>query len=957
MDDHSPIFNSRITKVYLEYVRERYPQLREDELLKHAGMNRYAVEDPAHWFSQRQVERFHDILVQRTANPHISRDVGRYAASAQALGTVRQYALGFLTPGSAYKVAENFTARLTRGHRFKTRRLSENRMEVTVSLEPGVFEKPFQCENRLGMLESLAKIFTNKHAEIHHPDCIHEGRDVCRYEVSWEKTPALTWKRIRSHVLLGSILAGLLSLFLLAPLNWLKLTVILALVNTSLSSYAHYVEKKDLTRSIERQGDVAKDLLDEMTIRYNNAMLIQEIGQAISAIRDVGKLTEAVVKTMEKRLDFDRGMIMLPSADHRLVHSAGYGYRPEQEALLKETEFRLDKSDSKGVFVLSFKRKMPFLISDIAENYDQLSERSLAFARKMKAKSLICVPIMYENESLGIVVVDNIKSKRILTQSDMSLLMGVASQSAVSIINARSFEKLRESEERFKALSRVTLEGIAFHDRGILVDVNASCLDMFGYEYHELIGKDVIEMLIAPAYRNLVRRHVAAGYDRTYEVLGKRKEGFTFPLEVEARQAPYMGKNLSVASFRDLTERKAAEKEKEKLEHQLQQAQKMEAIGMLAGGVAHDLNNILAGIVSYPELLLMDVAEDSPLRQPMLTIKASGEKAATIVQDLLTLARRGVSTRQVINLNDVIKDFFSSPEYEKIQLYSPDVNVMFDLEADLFNMVGSPVHLSKTLMNLVSNAAEATPQGGKITVSTRNLYLDKTSRAYEPIKEGDYVTVAVADDGIGISPEDLQHIFEPFYTKKAMGRSGTGLGMAVVWGTVKDHKGYIDVRSTKGRGTTFTLYFPVTRKAPASRAVPFSIREYMGNNESIVVVDDVETQRQVASGMLEKLGYTVNVLSSGEAAVAYMKDHHADLLVLDMIMEPGLDGLDTYREIIKIHPGQKAIITSGFSETARVKEAQKLGAGIYVRKPYSLEKIGRAVKNALKIQKAEVGGV
>jgi PAS domain S-box-containing protein len=407
---------------------------------------------------------------------------------------------------------------------------------------------------------------------------------------------------------------------------------------------------------------------------------------------------------------------------------------------------------------------------------------------------------------------------------------------------------------------------------------------------------------------------------------------------------PYLEEDGSITGYvvnaRDVTEQK-------ELEDKLIQAHKMEAIGTLAGGVAHDLNNILSGIVSYPELILMDLPENSPFRQPILTMKNSGERAVTIVQDLLTLARRGVAISEVVNLNTLIIEQLKSPEFEKLKSFNPDIEVGTHFEKDLLNIKGSAVHLLKTVMNLFSNAAEAMPEGGRIFISTENRYIDRPVRGYDDIAEGDYVTVRVSDTGIGISKEDLERIFEPFYTKKLMGRSGTGLGMAVVWGTVKDHKGYIDVESREGKGTRFTLYFPVTREKTVTDKPSLSLEDYMGNGESILVVDDVEVQRELAFKMIDRLGYSVKTVSSGEEAVDYLKDADADLLVLDMIMDPGIDGLEAYERILKLHPDQKAIIASGFSETDRVKEAQRLGAGQYIKKPYTLEKIGLAVKEEL----------
>jgi len=382
-------------------------------------------------------------------------------------------------------------------------------------------------------------------------------------------------------------------------------------------------------------------------------------------------------------------------------------------------------------------------------------------------------------------------------------------------------------------------------------------------------------------------------------------------------------------------------------EKRLARAKKMEALGTLASGVAHDLNNVLGGIVGYPDLLLLDIPEDSPLRESILAIQKSGQRAASIVQDLLTLARRGVVTTQVMNVNQIIDSYRTSPECQTLKEYHPGVKIESNLESTLLNISGSPVHLSKSVMNLVSNAVESMPDGGTVFISTKNKYIDRPIRGYDTIEEGDYVVLTVSDTGIGISSSDIEKIFEPFYTKKVMGRSGTGLGMAVVWGAVKDHNGYLDVVSTEGKGSTFSLYFPVTREEIARKEDAIRIEEYMGKGETILVVDDIKEQREIASRILKKLRYSVATASSGEEAVDYMKDNSADLLVLDMIMDPGIDGLDTYKGILALHPGQKAIIASGLSETIRVKEAQELGARKYVKKPYTLKKIGLAVKQEL----------
>ena len=397
---------------------------------------------------------------------------------------------------------------------------------------------------------------------------------------------------------------------------------------------------------------------------------------------------------------------------------------------------------------------------------------------------------------------------------------------------------------------------------------------------------------------------------------------------------------------RDISERKAAEQKAADLTAQLHRAQNMEALGNLAAGVAHDLNNLLSGMVSMPEIILLELPQDSPLRKMVSIIQQSGEKAATIVQDLLTLARRNVTTIKTIRLNQIIDEYLASPEYQALMNHHPTVRIGSDLSADLLNIKGSAVHFLKMIMNLVSNSAEAMPTGGRITLNTRNIYLDQARSGYELIPAGEYVVLTVTDEGVGIAVDALKRIFDPFFTKKKMGRSGSGLGMTIVWATVKDYGGYVDLESTEGVGTWFTFYFPITREGHPEAIERVVMDDYLGN-ETILIIDDMEDQRYIATQMLSKLGYTVKSAASGEEAVAWLRTNQVDLLILDMIMDPGIDGLETYRLIITHRPGQKAIVVSGYAESDRVQELLRLGAGSYLRKPYSMEKLGLAVRREL----------
>jgi PAS domain S-box-containing protein len=958
MSDDSKLYNSRMTKNYLDYLNKYHPDVNIDSVLDYAGMTRYEVEDPAHWFSQRQMDDLHEILVQETGDLNISRAAGRYTASGGGFGAVKQYVLGLMSPVASYLLTEKYYPIFVRGTVVKARKVGPVTVEIVSRPNPEVDEKPYQCENRTGTFEAVAKLFTDKFARVEHPECVHKGDRHCRYVISWEKTPALVWKRIRNYVLL---MAGLGSLILFAFTSlptWGVMLLTLALLSACVSCYAEYLEKKELTQTVEAQKSTSENQILESNIRYNNALLVQEIGQVTSKILAIDDLLKSVVSVMEKRLDFDRGMIMLANEEKtQLYYTAGYGHTEEQEKFLCQLKFNLNNPGSKGLFIRAMKETKPLLVNNIEDIKDTLSPRSLEFAKRMGGKSLICVPIIYERDSLGILAVDNIKSKTPLQKSDMNLLMGIASQLAISIMNASSFNKIQESENKYRELVETANSIILRIDtRGRITFSNKFAQRFFGYTEEEMLGINAAQIVL-PAGRanNQGLEHLTASLrkdpdrlvvsENETEIRNKEKVWIAWTYKPIYNAEGSFKEILCIGN--DITELKLADIEKKDLQAQLQRAQKMEAIGTLAGGVAHDLNNILSGIVSYPELLLMDLDEKSPLVKPILTIQKSGEKAAAIVQDLLTLARRGVAATEVVHLNSIVSEYLLSPEHEKLRMDHPNVKVTHQLDANLLNIMGSPVHLSKSVMNLVANAAEAMPEGGTITIRTENRHADTPINTFDDIGKGDYVTLTVVDTGIGMSSEDMERIFEPFYTKKSMGRSGTGLGMAVVWGTVKDHRGYIDIKSQEGKGTTIALYFPVTRKELAADLELVSLEEIKGSGESILIVDDVLEQRQIASEMLEKLGYAVATAASGEEAVNYLVDHSVDLIVLDMIMDPGIDGLETYKRILELHPGQRSVIASGYSESERVKEAQKIGAGVYIKKPYLIEKFGRAVKKEL----------
>ncbi len=414
---------------------------------------------------------------------------------------------------------------------------------------------------------------------------------------------------------------------------------------------------------------------------------------------------------------------------------------------------------------------------------------------------------------------------------------------------------------------------------------------------------------------------------------------------IEQQRSQLEAANLKLRTQEKL--RRDAETESVALHKRIVQSEKMEAIGLLAGGVAHDLNNILSNTVTYPELALLDLPKNSPLARPLELTRQAGLRAAAVIQDMLTLARRGVVTREVMNVNDAIESYLESIEHTMMTSNHPDVRITTDLAEDLDNIEGSPVAINKLIMNLIANAMEAQPDGGTISVITYNHHSSGEQLRYMTIKQGDYIVISIEDQGTGIAEEDLERLFEPFFTTKVMGQSGSGLGMSVVWGVVYDLGGAIDVTSVMGKRTRFDIYMPTTAKPLPEKIEKQPLEQLMGRGKQILVVDDMADQRELTQQVLEKLNYRVTVCANGQEAVNLVKKQHFDLIILDMITEDDWDGLRTYQELAKVQSDIKTLLVSGFTETDQVEEAQTLGAGPFLRKPFTLEAMGTLLKSVL----------
>ena len=699
---------------------------------------------------------------------------------------------------------------------------------------------------------------------------------------------------------------SIISFFLLPLLNWIVLDLICIAVCFALIFSSEHLQKKDLIKTIETQGNAASDLLDQMDIRYNNALLVQEIGQVTSEVLDIDEVVKKVIGVMEKRLDFDRGMIMLANRERtRLLFCLGYGYDETLSDVLRRSAFHLDNPDSKGVAVETFKKQQSFLVDDVNEIKGDLSERSLELVKKTNAQSFICVPIVYEKQSLGILVADNIESKRPLTQSDMNLLKGIASQTAVNIVEAMTFQKIQESEEKYRTILERIEEGYFEVDlAGRLTFFNDAICRILGYPRAELMGmgnRDYTEPETAvrmyKAFNEAYRTGIPANIV-DYRIV--RKDGGTRNLELTA--SLIRNSAGDPAGFRgivrDVTERKHAEAlEREKLAAEAANRAKSQFLA----NMSHEIRTPLNGIIGMTELAMMrDMG--SKQRNILQTIQTESNSLLGIINDVLDFSKieaemlqlEEISFEPASVIDNVVTVFAHSAQQKGLEIKA-------SLAEDVpEGVIGDPGRLRQVLVNLVGNALKFT-QKGEIGIEVHVAEdLDKRVK----------LRFAVEDTGIGIPQDKKKTIFESFTqadssTTRKYG--GTGLGTTISKHLAELMGGEIGVESEVGVGSCFwfTAVFlkQTIEAAERTQKKKAIIRPEPAENQKesfrILLVEDYPTNQQVAVSHLKSAGHDVDSAANGLAALELYRKNRYHLILMDVQM-PVMDGYEATRQIRKL---------------------------------------------------------
>jgi PAS domain S-box-containing protein len=553
------------------------------------------------------------------------------------------------------------------------------------------------------------------------------------------------------------------------------------------------------------------------------------------------------------------------------------------------------------------------------------------------------VPLRAGNQTFGVLVVQSYQEDVRFGERDKEILTFVSQQLASAIDHKQHEEALRRSETRYRSLVQSAVYGIYRSSvDGRFLDVNPALITMLGYESAE----DVLrldpehEVFLDPGeHARLMQEFQRKGRLESAEVKWRRQDGRAITVRLSGRTATAAEEFDRVLEIiaEDVTERRV-------LEDQFRQAQKMEAVGRLAGGVAHDFNNLLMVISGYTEVLLESLKPDNPLQGKALAIQQAADRATTLTRQLLAFSRKQLLELKVVDVNAIVADM----ERLLRPLIGETIELNTRLAPDVGHTRADAGQLEQVIMNLVVNSKDAMPQGGKILIETSPEDLDPGQSEHSLIQPGKYVVLSVSDTGAGMDRETQSRIFEPFFTTKEQGK-GTGLGLSTVYGIVKQSRGYIFANSELGQGSTFRIYLPRVEDPLEHTGQIDSTQIAIGGSETVLLVEDEESVRELVRETLASKGYKVMEAGDGEAGLSLAEAHHGniDLLITDVVM-PGIGGCELAQRVSAARPDIKVLYLSGYTEDAIVHQGALEPGTAFLQKPFTLQVLARKVRDVLR---------
>lgn len=704
-------------------------------------------------------------------------------------------------------------------------------------------------------------------------------------------------------------------------LGWLKdrevkLTTKKGVEITGLLSLS--IRKSENGKTVGYQG-----IFHDITERKMSEDILRNISTAVAA--DIGsEFFYSLVKSLSKYLDVKYAIIStLGDVKSKRIKTLAVCSKGE---ILENFEYNFTAPPPEKIMQTHLCVYNESVLKNLA---------SSGLFNKTDIKSHLCIPLLDSNKHLlgMLLVLDTKPLKNAEIAETMLKIFSV--RASAELERERAKIARIESEEKYRLVVQNANDAILLMEGTRIQFFNPKAVELTGYPEQELVNKNFFELLhceekgkVAYSFSKM-KKNENPVLD-SFQI--KDKNGEVKWVEANLVTVNWQGTPSCLLFLNDVTKRKG-------LQDELAQAQRLESAGRVAGQIAHDFNNLLSPLTAYPALIREEISNKRNCLEMLNEIEQAAEKLAQINQQLLALGRRGHYTMEKVDLKELIVNTILSLKLSKT------VKLRKFFRSDLYLIKGGVVQLGRVFMNILQNAAEAMDNSGTLRISARNVVVKNTLKGYYSVRPGDYVRIDFKDTGSGIDAEIEKRIFEPFFTTKKMDKKrGSGLGLSIVHGIIEDHNAYLTVDSKIGKGTIFSVYLPALKRA--KKTVRRIVEKRVSGDENILIVDDDPVQRKVASQLLKRLGYGVHVLSTGEGAIRHFRRKSYDLVIMDMIMT-GIDGVETYRQILEIQPNQRAIIVSGYAMSNKVKQAQKLGAGSFVTKPITRKALAEAVRHEL----------
>jgi PAS domain S-box-containing protein len=689
----------------------------------------------------------------------------------------------------------------------------------------------------------------------------------------------------------------------------------------------------------------------------SNRLLPELLTEFVAATSNVDRLIRVVAQRLATEVG-DSASIHLIGADgvnfdHHVFYSpdpelAEAGQRVTDEVPFKVGQSRTGRVAATGVSLLIPEISPVEMTTQMDPKYRPLLER-------LNIHSFVCVPLLIDGKPVGTLSMVRNGPGRSFGEADLKLATDCAAQAALALAIARSREAeraarksaedavaaLRESEAGYRRIVETTAQGIVVTDaKGITSFANKRMAEMLGFTVEEMIGRPAVSFLfeedLTGEKRAAAERRSRVGTELDARL--KRKDGTA--LWIKSTRAPIRndaGEQVGLVSMvTDATDLRRSE-------DQLRQAQKMDAVGRLAGGIAHDFNNLLTLILSYGELLAGDASIDSHVREEVGEIVQAAQRAADLTRQLLMFSRQQVVNPRLIDLNDMAVKLDSMLR----RVVGEDIDLVTLPDPKLGKVIADQSSIEQVLMNLVVNARDAMPKGGRITIETANVELDEAyARGHVGTAPGPHVALMVSDTGEGMDAALIPRIFEPFFTTKAPGK-GTGLGLSTVFGIVQQWGGSVWVYSEVGRGTTFKVYLPLASREVITPAAAVETPA-AGGSETVLLVEDQAQVREVAKGILELRGYTLLSASTVAEALKICADRAVkiDLVLTDVVL-PQQSGTELIRQLLPMRPGIKVLYMSGYTDDSIVRHGVLENEVAFLQKPFTPDSLARRVRDVL----------